>query len=286
MVKKRKTICPVIHRQTNRSPTRRQRRRLNRTAIRSLSGRYRRPDELAQALAAYRRAITCHRRLARLAPEFFDATTVNRAARFREEQRRWMASWQPALEKVYGPDSAGTRPLEAEPEFPRLPGPRTQRAVERELAALQFWLAAAGSAMDLHRQRRPHALPTLNQLGRLMSTAFELARLAVGEPAELLEPEAIREARVLSDLRRAYGHRTQNAPDCESPSAPAGAQPVGASETSPSTPVPADPVLLSSEPRQLPGVGTSQSPAIPSDAHPRRCDAWSRWARQLCRAGR
>src|ERR1041384_4747475 len=64
------------------------------------------PDDLSQALTAFSRAIRCHRRLARIAPEFFDATTVDRAARDRAEQLRWRAIWKPALDKVYGLDPA------------------------------------------------------------------------------------------------------------------------------------------------------------------------------------
>jgi short-subunit dehydrogenase len=44
------------------------------------------------------------RRLARLAPRFFDAAVIDRERENRAEQRRWMALWEPALAKVYGVD--------------------------------------------------------------------------------------------------------------------------------------------------------------------------------------
>ena len=49
-------------RRTSRSPTTRNRRTLTHSTIRSLSGCRRRPNDLSQALTAFRRAIRCHRR--------------------------------------------------------------------------------------------------------------------------------------------------------------------------------------------------------------------------------
>ena len=90
-----------------------------------MPGHRRGPDDLAQALTAFQRAIWCHRRMARLAPRFFDATVVNRERREREEQRRWMALWEPALAKAYGrePD---TFPPDPVADLPPLPSRRTR----------------------------------------------------------------------------------------------------------------------------------------------------------------
>src|ERR1041384_3206363 len=87
-----------------RSLTRSVNRHLDRACLRP--ARLPGPDDLSQALTAFSRAIHCHLRLARIAPEFFDATTVDRAARDRAEQLRWRAIWKPALDKVYGLDPA------------------------------------------------------------------------------------------------------------------------------------------------------------------------------------
>jgi hypothetical protein len=65
-------------------------------------------------------------------------------------------------------------------ELRRLPGPRTQRAVERELAERKLWLEAAHQAMARHEQRRPHALMSLGQMARLLEIALEFGRLASG----------------------------------------------------------------------------------------------------------
>ena len=90
-------------RRTCRSPTPRAWRALTRSTLRSLSGYHRGPNYLSHALTAFRCAIGCHRRLARLAPRFFDSAVVDREARERDEHRRWIESWQPLLDKIYGP---------------------------------------------------------------------------------------------------------------------------------------------------------------------------------------
>ena len=153
----------------------------NRASLRALLGYCRGPDELSQALGALVRAIRCHRRLARLAPRFFDSAVVDREVLERADRRRWMESWEPLLEKYYGPAPASERRADPLSEPPPLPGRRTQRAVERELAGLNFWLAAGSCAMSRYRQRRPHAIPSLCQLARVLRLALELGRLACGQ---------------------------------------------------------------------------------------------------------
>src|SRR5438094_6281046 len=91
-----------LFRSTLRRNTRSQLRRLNRSCIRSLFGPPSGPDDFSQALTAFSRAIRAHRRLARLAPEFFDATEVDRLARQRKEDAEWRALWEPALNRIYG----------------------------------------------------------------------------------------------------------------------------------------------------------------------------------------
>jgi len=76
------------HRRTTRPNLRGLCRNCNRRCVR---GRRRGPDDFAQALTAFRRAVRAHRRLARLAPSFFDAAVVERERENRAEQRRWMA---------------------------------------------------------------------------------------------------------------------------------------------------------------------------------------------------
>ncbi len=120
------------------SASRRHSRRLTRTALRL---RWRAPDDLGTALAFYRRAIAAHRRLARLAPGFFDSA-VDRERRDQEARRRWMDSWKPAFIKVYGAEPA---PLPDEP--PPLPPPRIQAAVDRQLACWTFYIATGSEAL-------------------------------------------------------------------------------------------------------------------------------------------
>jgi len=131
-------------------------------------------------LTAFTRAIRCHRRFARLAPRFFDSAVVDREARDRQERQSWMAMWEPVLTKVYGPKPDSAPPADTLADLPPLPGPRTQRAVERELAGWSFWMAAGRLAMARHKQRRPHALPSLTQLTRLIKIQNDFARLACG----------------------------------------------------------------------------------------------------------
>ena len=72
--------------------TRRGSRLAVRRTVRSLTRiRWRTPDYLGSALAAFRRAIRARHRLARLAPSFFDSTVVDRERCHRDARLRWMA---------------------------------------------------------------------------------------------------------------------------------------------------------------------------------------------------
>ena len=178
----------------------------HRASVRFLPGHRRQPSDLAQALTACTRAIRCHRHLARLAPGFFDSAVVDREAREWEERRRQLAPRELALARVYGRPVVPEPGADWNPKLRFLPGPRTQRAVERELAERKFWLAAAHQAMDRHEQRRPHALLSLGQTARLLEIALEFGRLACGLDSRQPVPPAPRDdSEVEQALARSYG---------------------------------------------------------------------------------
>ena len=256
-------------------------RRAARAAFRT---RWRAPDDLGAALTAFRRALRAHRRLARLAPQFFDAVTIERERREDEARRRWMAIWEPALDKVYGLKAKSSEPPVASP---RLPSPRTQQAVERELACLTFWLSAGRMALEQHRCRRPHALIDLSRLARLLEIAMEFGRLATGIAPGLPDSDPDNHDAAWADLKRAYGHR------CGSSSSEAGLPPAPVAQQGNtarnSGPIQSVPVALPGDIH--PANGDSRSPPAdlaacppaPSPLEPRRSDAWSRWARHVRR---
>ncbi|HSU54674.1 MAG TPA: hypothetical protein VLT36_11500 [Candidatus Dormibacteraeota bacterium] len=216
-------------------------RRLDRSCIRNLPGFHPGPDDFSQALTAFSRAIRAHRRLARLAPEFFDSTEMDRLAHHRKDDAEWMAMWEPALNKAYGPPPPGEprrNPLDDVPQPPK--SPRTRRAVEREFTNWCFWMDSGRLAMARHQHRRPHALPSLTRVARLLQIAFDFARLACGS----YDPSAdksLGHAQALADLERAYGRpipgedtdsSQENTTDAEPNSAPADANaPAGPPQT-------------------------------------------------------
>ena len=188
------------YRRTTRPNLRRSGRNLNRACLR---GRRSGPDDFAQMLTAMGRAVRAHRKLARLAPSFFDGAVVARERENRAEQRRWMEMWEPVLAKVYG---VAPEPVADRIPWPPLPSPATQRAVDRQLAELQLWLAAADAAGERHRQRQPHALPTLSRLARQLQLAFDLKKMVLGLDSINPLPEKITYDYEFTDLKRAYGH--------------------------------------------------------------------------------
>ena len=174
-----------------RNTLRRRCRALTRSTVRHLPGYRRGPDHVSQALTAFARAIRCHRRLAKLAPSFFDSAVVDREARERDERRRWMEIRQAALDKVYGPiRDSNHQASEGLDSPPPLPGPRTRQAVERELAGWDLWMNLGRLALARHRQHRPHAIPSLSQLTRLLQVRFDFGRLACGLPLDGAPPPA------------------------------------------------------------------------------------------------
>jgi hypothetical protein len=144
--------------------------------------RWRAPDDLGTALTCFRRAISAHRRLARLAPRFFDSAQLNRERREQEARRQWSELSNAALLKVYGSAPAPPRPVPGPPPLPR---PRTQLAVELQLASCRAWLGLGRDALRRFRVRHPRAHVNLTRLARLFELASALGRLATGaDPAQ------------------------------------------------------------------------------------------------------
>ena len=158
--------------------------------------RWRAPDDLGTALAFYRRAIAAHRRLARLAPRFFDSAVVDRERREQEARRRWIDSWKAAFIKIYGAE-----PAPVPDELPPLPPPRIQAVVEHQLARWNLYLATGTEALHRFQFRHPHSLPNLNRLTRLIEIASGLARLATGSDST---PASGHYQNALADLQRIY----------------------------------------------------------------------------------
>jgi hypothetical protein len=192
-------------------------RRAWRTTIRSVNRscvrvRWQAPDDLGDALTAFGRALRAHRRLVKLAPRFFDQAIIDREAYNRAEQRRWMATWEPALARVYGVQPEIPAPTD---DRPPLPPPCTQRAVDRQLAAWQLWMEIGRTAMNRQQQRHPHALPSLTRLARLLELAFEFKKLALGLDSPNPLPDKITYDDDWPDLKRAYGHQNDRPPSVE-----------------------------------------------------------------------
>jgi hypothetical protein len=177
--------------------------RLARSCLRRAISRRQGPDELSQALTAFSRVIRSHRRLAKLAPRFFDSAVVNQEIRDRAERERWRAVWEPALNKVYGLDP-DTKSHDPSDELPRLPSMRTQSVVERELAECELWMSAGKRAMTNYSQRHSQRLPTLTQIARLCNVAAKLGRMSCGFDSTQPPPPPLNYDSVWADLERAY----------------------------------------------------------------------------------
>jgi hypothetical protein len=263
-----------------RHTTRQTVRRASRTSVRT---RWRAPDDLGFALTAFRRAIRAHRRLARLAPHEFDEAVVHRDLQEQERRRRRRARIEAALEKAYGPPTPAEREAERQAELlaaqpPRL-APATQRAVEAEWVNWQFWLAAGRMARERHLRRHPHDIPSLGRIARMVDIAIDLGRLASGlDPTQPDSEPDDDDAEFEVALMRAY-------PDPSAPPPNAPRNPVQPPAANPPANVASHPTAVD-QPQPQPVVAIS---ALPSDQpplvspRPRRCDAYSRLARQLNR---
>ena len=164
--------------------------------------RWRAPDDLRDVLIAFDRALRAQRRLARLAPRFFDTAVIDREAENRAERRRWMATWAPALARAYGTEPV----IPADDVMPPLPPPCIQRAVERQLAAWKLWMEVGRTARERQQQRHPHALPNWSRLARLLDLAFAFKKLALGLDSPNPLPDKITYDYNLADVKRGYGH--------------------------------------------------------------------------------
>jgi hypothetical protein len=217
---------------------------------------------LSQALTAFGRAVRAHRRLARLAPAFFDSAVHDREAENRAETRRWMATWEPALARVYGVDP---QPPDETGFLPPLPSPQIQREIELELAERQMCLAAGHAALERYRQRQPHALMSWHRMARLLQIGFDLGRLACGLDRLNPLPDKVVYDYELTALKRSYP------PDPDPPPVPASA----------AAPEPVS--VAAADPCGQPGnANATSAPAMP--APPPRSDAWRRWSRMLRRS--
>jgi hypothetical protein len=254
-------------------------RRITRTTLRrpfrcphrfALRGRRRGPDDLSQALSAFGRAIRAHRRLARLAPSFFDSAVRDREAENRAERRRWMATWEPYIARAYGVEP---RPPVVENELPPLPSARIQREVDLKLAEREMCIVEGRAAMERWQQRQPHAVMSWSRMVRLFKIGFDFGNLACGLDSLNPLPEKIAYDYELTDLKRAYGHE---------PETPAVAVPVSAPPDAGGAGV-----LASRSPSEISGGHGGSPQGLPaSQGGPpqgARCDAWSRWARTMRR---
>ena len=224
--------------------------------------RWQAPDDLGGALGAFRRAIRAHQRLHQLAPEFFDAGVRERRRRERAARQRWMDSWEPALQRVYGPHPQPTpSPLD---ELPPLPSPAVQRKVDLALAEWRFWLEAGQAAMGRHGQRHPHALLSLDRIARLMEIAMDFRRLACGTDPGPAEGDAFWDS-ALANLRRSFCSRNQSAGAVQG--------------TNPCPPPPVPSPASETEFTSAASAGEVTAPTPPSGPGMSRRDAWSSWAR-------
>jgi hypothetical protein len=144
--------------------------------------RWHAPDDLGTALTCFRRAICAHRRLARLAPRFFDSAQLNRERREQEARRQSSELSNAAFLKVYGSVPDSPRPV---PGLPPLPRPRTQLAVELQLATCHAWLGLGHDAFRRFRVRHPHAPVGFSRLVRLFELATALGWLVTGADSAL-----------------------------------------------------------------------------------------------------
>lgn len=224
-------------------------RSLARSCLRRVIPRRRGPDELSQALTAFGRAIRCHRRLAKLAPRFFDPVTVEQERLHHAERQAWMAQWLPTLNRVYGLDPNTPDPESARP-LPPLPSLAVQATVDQELAALSAWMEAGRVALAQFRERRPHALPSLTQIARLLAIGTTFARYACGYDPARPAPPPPNYDQVWADLARSY--------PAEPPAShPPGSAAAGSGISSPNA---APPPFSPSPP-----VSQPSSPSLPPD---------------------
>lgn len=244
--------------------------------------RWRAPDDFGTALTTLRRAMRSYRRLARLAPLHFDTTLIERERLLRARQQARDAACERALDKIYGPPTEAERAARRSAEFaaslpPRL-SPRTEGIVLQEWENFQRWRTIGHAAFTRHQRRHVHHIPTLGRIAQLFELAFDFQWIATG--ADWRRPE-LRPAPALpsaddedADLHRAYGMTAVASPMAPPPPVAANASggPYVSSGDSANLPAVQPPPPVAAPP--------SAPSVLPPDPPPRRCDAWSRWARQ------
>ena len=148
-------------------------------------GRGSRVNFLAQALAAFNRAVRARCQLARLALEIFDSVVVSRRDEEREARRQLMAEWESAFEKVFGPaaDSSPEKLHHAETgEWCRngavFPMQDSEDRVPHCRAGVVdgCWRGGTGATSSSSAHRRV----SLGMAVRLVDLASKLGRFAVG----------------------------------------------------------------------------------------------------------
>jgi hypothetical protein len=166
-------------------PVRRCNRSLNRRGIRALVKGAGSTRDLTAACLALNRAIRAHRRLVKIAPDVFDPVVVRREAREREEAERWRQEWEPALNKIYGPDPNPSKvDLQDQWSSDSFKSPRLKAAIEFHLAESELWLKSGTAALQRFQQRHPRSPISAFAIARLLETASRLGELACGPPAE------------------------------------------------------------------------------------------------------
>lgn len=243
--------------------------------------RWRAPDDLGKALTCFRRALRAHKRLAKLAPAFFDSAVIAREARRRKAQRDWMASWEPAFREAYG---STTTPWKPRDELPPLPPPRTRKAVDRELTSCQLWLHLGHNSLARYKRRRPYRLVSFNQIVRMVEVAFDLRRMAVGLDSEInseIEDDNIPDYHQFeADLQRVYGNSLEKAASNPEP-VPEVASTLPATHIKPAQAQPAAPSHAHGPQPGLAPAHAAPQPTSGPVIEYRRRDAWASYARYL-----
>ena len=134
-------------------------------------------------------------------------------------------------------------------------------------------MAAGHAALERHRQRRPHALPSLSCLARWLNLAFDFKKLALGLDSKNRLPEKISYDYEFTDLKRAYGHHDD---DLSSAAYVVPGETVAVTAPDVRSFQPSDSMSSAAASSAASAVSV---PVVEALAAP-RCDAWSRWARR------
>ncbi len=110
-----------------------------------------------------------------------------------------------ALAKAYGREYQ-PQPSNLTDDLPPLPPPRIQRAVDREMAACDFWLKSGRLALGRHPRHHPHAVLSFSRIASWLEIAMALRLTACGLDSKLPEAALSDDEAAGRDLKRAYGH--------------------------------------------------------------------------------